>query len=188
MEKSEWIFCHPRAFAGEESVLVIVARKQHRTKQEQSRQSIFWPDRATDWPKLVASRFCTCVPMPVAPLAGRWARTRWILHSRKCSQCDQFSCALFRSRTLTLPNIPCATFSFDRCWCGGCDLLPKGPGRFDRHGTASCADYPCSGDATRQCGGYDAFSLYFRGTCGGFCLTNWRMYNLISRKTFEVFL
>lgn len=42
----------------------------------------------------------------------------------------------------------------------------EGPEKFDRHGSASCTSYPCSGDATRQCGGYDAFSLYYRGECG----------------------
>eukprot|EP00752_Nemacystus_decipiens_P012579 g11140.t1 len=53
----------------------------------------------------------------------------------------------------------------EECWCGGCELLEDGPDKFDRHGTASCSDYPCSGDASRQCGGFDAFSLYYRGTC-----------------------
>lgn len=55
-----------------------------------------------------------------------------------------------------------------RCWCGGCELLAEGPDKYNRHGTGSCDTYPCSGDAHRQCGGFDAFSLYYRGTCGGF--------------------
>lgn len=58
------------------------------------------------------------------------------------------------------------THDVNRCWCGGCELLVAGPGRYDRHGTASCAGFPCSGDATQTCGGIYAFSLYYRGTCG----------------------
>ena len=54
----------------------------------------------------------------------------------------------------------------NRCWCGGCDLLDEG-NRFDRHGATSCTGYPCTGEASRDCGAYDAFSLYYRGTCGG---------------------
>ncbi|CAM9474079.1 unnamed protein product, partial [Ectocarpus fasciculatus] len=50
------------------------------------------------------------------------------------------------------------------CWCGGCDLLDEGH-RFDRHGTTSCTDHPCTGEASRDCGAYDAFSLFYRGTC-----------------------
>lgn len=53
----------------------------------------------------------------------------------------------------------------NRCWCGDCDLLDEGH-RFDRHGTTSCTDHPCTGEASRDCGAYDAFSLYYRGTCG----------------------
>eukprot|EP00903_Cladosiphon_okamuranus_P022321 g20527.t1 len=52
------------------------------------------------------------------------------------------------------------------CWCGGCELSEDGRDQYDRHGAASCKDYPCSGDTTRQCGGYDAFSLYYVGGCG----------------------
>lgn len=55
-----------------------------------------------------------------------------------------------------------------RCWCGGCELLAEGSDKYNRHGTGSCDTYPCSGDAHRQCGGLDAFSLYYHGTCGGF--------------------
>ncbi|CAM9628688.1 unnamed protein product [Ectocarpus sp. 12 AP-2014] len=51
------------------------------------------------------------------------------------------------------------------CWCGGCELLAEGPDKYNRHGTGSCDTYPCSGDAHRQCGGLDAFSLYYGGTC-----------------------
>lgn len=56
--------------------------------------------------------------------------------------------------------------SLHRCWCGGCELVEDGRDQYDRHGTASCVDYPCSGDPTRQCGDNDGFSLYYRGTCG----------------------
>ncbi|CAM9855150.1 unnamed protein product, partial [Scytosiphon promiscuus] len=52
----------------------------------------------------------------------------------------------------------------EECWCGGCDLLDEG-NRFDRHGATSCTGYPCTGEASRDCGAYDAFSLYYRGTC-----------------------
>eukprot|EP00903_Cladosiphon_okamuranus_P013013 g12142.t1 len=51
------------------------------------------------------------------------------------------------------------------CWCGGCELLDEGRDKYDRHGTASCVDYPCTGESTRQCGARDAFSLYYRGDC-----------------------
>eukprot|EP00752_Nemacystus_decipiens_P012284 g10890.t1 len=54
----------------------------------------------------------------------------------------------------------------EECWCGGCDLLDEG-NRFDRHGTTSCTGHPCTGEASRDCGAFDAFSLYYRGTCGG---------------------
>ncbi|CBJ30578.1 conserved unknown protein [Ectocarpus siliculosus] len=51
------------------------------------------------------------------------------------------------------------------CWCGGCELQDDDLDRYDRHGIASCTDYPCTGDGSRQCGGYDSFSLYNRDTC-----------------------
>ncbi|CAM9249348.1 unnamed protein product [Ectocarpus sp. 13 AM-2016] len=51
------------------------------------------------------------------------------------------------------------------CWCGGCEILDDGPDKYDRHGAGVCNDFPCSGDPTRQCGGFDAFSLYERDTC-----------------------
>jgi len=54
-----------------------------------------------------------------------------------------------------------------RCWCGGCELLDEGRHRYDRHGATACSGYPCSGEASRDCGAFDAFSLYYRGTCGG---------------------
>ncbi|CAM9263459.1 unnamed protein product [Ectocarpus sp. 13 AM-2016] len=53
------------------------------------------------------------------------------------------------------------------CWCGGCELQDEEPDRYDRHGIASCTGYPCTGDASRQCGGHNSFSLYYRDTCGG---------------------
>eukprot|EP00752_Nemacystus_decipiens_P018611 g16686.t1 len=52
------------------------------------------------------------------------------------------------------------------CWCGGCELLVEGADKYNRHGTASCVGYSCTGERTRQCGAYDAFSLYYRGDCG----------------------
>eukprot|EP00903_Cladosiphon_okamuranus_P014055 g13064.t1 len=52
----------------------------------------------------------------------------------------------------------------EECWCGGCDLLDEG-NRFDRHGATFCTGYPCTGEASRDCGAFDAFSLYYRGTC-----------------------
>ncbi|CAN0515706.1 unnamed protein product, partial [Ectocarpus sp. 12 AP-2014] len=51
------------------------------------------------------------------------------------------------------------------CWCGGCELFDEGRHRYDRHGTTSCVGYPCTGDASRDCGAFDAFSLYYRGAC-----------------------
>eukprot|EP00752_Nemacystus_decipiens_P007837 g7002.t1 len=62
------------------------------------------------------------------------------------------------------PRLACAP-ALNGCWCGGCELLEDGPDKYDRHGTASCSDYPCSGDASRQCAGFNAFSLYYHGTC-----------------------
>ncbi|CAN0075063.1 unnamed protein product, partial [Ectocarpus sp. 12 AP-2014] len=54
------------------------------------------------------------------------------------------------------------------CWCGGCELFDEEGRRYDRHGGgASCVEHPCTGEASRDCGGFDAFSLYYRGTCGG---------------------
>lgn len=73
-----------------------------------------------------------------------------------------------------------------RCWCGGCELLDDGPDRYDRHGAASCVDHPCSGDATRQCGSYDVFSLYYRGTCGGFLRRSRPTQAHQQKKTIEV--
>ncbi|CAM9931361.1 unnamed protein product [Ectocarpus sp. 4 AP-2014] len=63
-------------------------------------------------------------------------------------------------------NKPFFSLQYGReCWCGGCELLDKGPDEYDRHGTASCVDYPCTGERNRQCGARDAFSLYYRGDC-----------------------
>eukprot|EP00903_Cladosiphon_okamuranus_P022768 g20960.t1 len=63
-------------------------------------------------------------------------------------------------------NKPFAALQYGKeCWCGGCELVEDRRSKYDRHGTASC-EKPCSGDSTRQCGGYDAFSLYQVGTCG----------------------
>ncbi|CAM9334004.1 unnamed protein product, partial [Ectocarpus sp. 13 AM-2016] len=55
----------------------------------------------------------------------------------------------------------------NECWCGGCELLDDGQHRYDRHGPTSCSGYPCTGETSRDCGSFDAFSLYYRGTCGG---------------------
>lgn len=46
-----------------------------------------------------------------------------------------------------------------QCWCGAESV------DYARHGYSSC-EFPCSGDDTEICGGYDAFSLYLNDGSG----------------------